>query len=275
MSKLQKSIITIIGLLLLFELALYFGVNDLQIWLTYGNPTGKFGLIMEVIGEIVAPLIFIASGIIIAIYYFNEPKSKLSYFKFVCGIACSIAGFAYSIIVFTRMKNIWFVIGGTAVTLILVAALLMILRKVDPGKLFQFYCIALTAVFYCIAVLAIITLIKVFWGRVRPRDLETLEQFTPWYIPHGITGNRSFPSGHTANASTLIVITMFSPLIKNIVGKIFLFGVPAVWIAIMAASRVSIGAHYCSDTLFAAAISIVLFIFIKKYTIKFIANTLE
>lgn len=39
--------------------------------------------------------------------------------------------------------------------------------------------------------------------------------------------------------------------------------VPGVWIVTMAASRVLVGAHYASDVLFGAAISIALFYLVR------------
>ena len=44
-----------------------------------------------------------------------------------------------------------------------------------------------------------IQVVKYFWGRVRFRELDAaFLQFTPWYLPQGITGSDSFPSGHAA-----------------------------------------------------------------------------
>jgi len=51
---------------------------------------------------------------------------------------------------------------------------------------------------------------KILWGRVRFRDLAAnYTNFTPWFLPQGITGNYSFPSGHTAMGWMLLPILVF------------------------------------------------------------------
>ena len=48
---------------------------------------------------------------------------------------------------------------------------------------------------------------KMLWGRIRFRDLATnYTNFTPWFQAQGITGNYSFPSGHTAIGWMLLPI---------------------------------------------------------------------
>ncbi len=49
--------------------------------------------------------------------------------------------------------------------------------------------------------------VKYFWGRVRFRELDAaFSQFTPWYLPQGITGSDSFPSGHAAMGWMLLAL---------------------------------------------------------------------
>lgn len=274
MSKKVKQILIAISIFVVFELSLLFASIDLKIWVKFGDPTFKAGLLMEILGEVVAPFIFIASGIIIAMYYNADRNATQWKAKAILGLVCAAGGLSYSIYLYTLLANVWLMLGCSIVTVALLALLIIMLKKVEPGRLFQLFCIAMTAVIYCISVLVIISLIKLFWGRVRPRDLQNLSEYTLWYLPQGITGNRSFPSGHTANASTLIVITMFAPLVKSRLIKVTLFVVPAIWIVTMAMSRILIGAHYCSDTLFAATISVILFILTKKLVLKFISKSL-
>ena len=120
--------------------------------------------------------------------------------------------------------------------------------------------------------LILVQTIKIFWGRVRFRDLAPgFVDYTPWFLPQGITGNRSFPSGHTAmgwmflpfliaikeRKNTALIKILFSSLI---------FG----WGIFVGLSRIVIGAHYASDVLFstglAAGITILLYdkLYIKE-----------
>ena len=95
-----------------------------------------------------------------------------------------------------------------------------------------------------------IQVIKYFWGRVRFRELDVaFSQFTPWYLPQGLTGFDSFPSGHAAMGCMLLALLIFladaKQWIKNsVLTIIFLCGI------VLALSRVVIGAHYASDVLF-------------------------
>jgi membrane-associated phospholipid phosphatase len=119
--------------------------------------------------------------------------------------------------------------------------------------------------------LLFVQLLKVFWGRVRFRDLSPgFTDFTPWFIPQGITGNHSFPSGHTSMG------WMFLPLLiplgkwqwKNpirIIGTILIIG----WGLFVGLSRIVVGAHYASDVLFSTFVPILITLLLyKKYYLK-------
>ncbi|MHA2281147.1 MAG: phosphatase PAP2 family protein [Promethearchaeota archaeon] len=117
--------------------------------------------------------------------------------------------------------------------------------------------------------LVFVQLIKVFWGRVRFRDL-TLPGYigyTPWFIPQGITGNQSFPSGHTAMG--WMFLPLLIPLMKKqwknpvkIVGTIIIIG----WGIFVGLSRIATGAHFASDVLFSTGIALIItFILYRKY----------
>lgn len=107
--------------------------------------------------------------------------------------------------------------------------------------------------------------VKYFWGRVRLRELDaTSSQFTPWYLPQGVTGFDSFPSGHAAMGwillPLLILFTNKKPWLKySVFVIIFLWGVT------LALSRVVISAHYSSDVLFGSFFIIITYLLIYKH----------
>lgn len=100
---------------------------------------------------------------------------------------------------------------------------------------------------------------KPLWGRVRFRDLEPgFSNFSAWYIPQGIPGNSSFPSGHTALAWMLLPAFLLcgsSPLTRK-----FCLGLAITWGVTVGSGRITIGAHYASDVLFATLLTVVPFI---------------
>lgn len=116
--------------------------------------------------------------------------------------------------------------------------------------------------------LIFIALVKILWGRVRFRDLNGhYEKFTVWYLPQGITGNDSFPSGHAAMAWMLLplfILVTNEPLRKRIVVKGFIIS----WAITLCVSRIVIGAHYVSDVLFASFIMIISYLLILKHETK-------
>jgi membrane-associated phospholipid phosphatase len=101
--------------------------------------------------------------------------------------------------------------------------------------------------------LLFVQLVKLFWGRVRFRDLLVgYSNFTPWFIPQGITGNFSFPSGHTAMGWIFLPLLIIvrkrewkDPV--KILTVILVLG----WGSFVGLSRIVVGAHYASDVLFA------------------------
>ncbi|MBK7228246.1 MAG: phosphatase PAP2 family protein [Ignavibacteriales bacterium] len=55
-----------------------------------------------------------------------------------------------------------------------------------------------------------VSLIKIFWGRIRFRDLsDNYSDFTPWYFSQGVTGHQSFPSGHAAMGFMMMALFVF------------------------------------------------------------------
>ena len=110
--------------------------------------------------------------------------------------------------------------------------------------------------------LLIATPLKIFWGRMRFRDLaENYSDFTPWYWPNGITGNDSLPSGHAAMSFMLIVLFIFF-MDKAFYKRILFKGLIIGWGIVVCASRVVIGAHFTSDVLFGTMIIVVTYLFL-------------
>lgn len=113
------------------------------------------------------------------------------------------------------------------------------LRMLEKKGIF-FACVLLTAIFMTF-------IIKNLWGRIRFRELQSIAQFTPWYLPQGFTGHFSFPSGHVTSASSILCLLVTTKQCERqktpwyIV--VFVYG----FILCMAVSRLLMGAHYLSD----------------------------
>lgn len=104
------------------------------------------------------------------------------------------------------------------------------------------------------------SILKCLWGRVRFRDGAGIIDFTPWYLPQGINGHQSFPSGHTTAWSAILCFTNISkhrPL--SWWQTLLLYG----FIILMPLTRMSCGAHYLSDTLMGFSITYTIFLWMS------------
>ncbi len=136
-----------------------------------------------------------------------------------------------------------------------------------------------------VAQMALINLIKIPWGRPRMRLIMTDDRafFMPWYQPGtalkdtltaaGVAAEefKSFPSGHTGHAVILMLYGLL-PWLQGGAGRsdrpgrkpALLSETPSIrlfvwigfgWAALVAFSRMIMGAHFLSDTVVGFAIS--------------------
>lgn len=105
---------------------------------------------------------------------------------------------------------------------------------------FLFFTIVLLSAALCT------TILKTLWGRIRFRDLQDASLFRAWYLPAGINGNHSFPSGHMTGITSIICIVQWK---RNRFKKlsIWVYVCIIALIVAMGISRMIMGAHYLSD----------------------------
>lgn len=148
----------------------------------------------------------------------------------------------------------------TVIILNILISLLFRKRYKFSKKSILFSRISFKMFFYGYLLMA--TPLKIFWGRIRFRDLaENYSDFTPWYWPNGVTGNQSFPSGHAAMSFMMIVLFIFF-MEKSFYKRIILKALVISWGLAVCTSRVVIGAHFTSDVLFGAMIMVVIYLFL-------------
>lgn len=264
-------------------LAVLFAIFDLQISQSIVNQESAFGLTLEALGTLIAPLIGTLACITLCVYFYKSPLVRKRRIYITLCFLIALGAMSYCGIELAAIPSI---VTGLIIGFLIIAAVLVyflyIYRK-TAKQLAHLYAISLITIFYLLAVLASINLLKLMWGRVRYRDLQDVAEFSRFYVVQGFNGHVSFPSGHTANAACLYAITLFVPLCKlknpeaaNTLDwkKITLYAIPIVWIIIMAVSRVMVGAHYASDVLFGALISVGLFYWVKHAVLSHMAKKL-
>jgi membrane-associated phospholipid phosphatase len=104
------------------------------------------------------------------------------------------------------------------------------------------------------------------WARPRPYVVFSGEEFQAWYLGFNLTLNnayKSFPSGHSAVASSLIALNTLKLEIKTkyfgIMNLIISF-----YIGLVMISRMVRGDHYLSDVVFGGMISMTIFTLLKN-----------
>ena len=110
----------------------------------------------------------------------------------------------------------------------------------------------------------IIEALKLFWGRVRYLDfVNGAGNFSAWYLPQGLTGSYSFPSGHAFFAWVIIPLFLIFTGKKS-AWKYVLIILTTLFSLFISYERILMGAHYASDILFSAGIVVLTFLFLYK-----------
>ncbi len=105
---------------------------------------------------------------------------------------------------------------------------------------------------------------KLLWGRTRFRDLTgDYQEFTPWLFPQGLTGHKSFPSGHTAMGWMVLPLLFILPKTGRI--RWVFHGLIISWGIFIAFGRIVIGAHYASDVLFSTGMAFLVYIILVNH----------
>ena len=111
---------------------------------------------------------------------------------------------------------------------------------------------AVTAVIVIAAVFLTVELLKNIWGRQRFCFMaDPAAEFTRWLFPQGRPSSdafKSFPSGHTANGSMVLLLLLLPSVFPGaerhrLLLKLFAGG----WIVLTALSRMLEGMHFASD----------------------------
>ena len=152
-----------------------------------------------------------------------------------------------------------------------ICALALYRSRSGGRKKLEFVCLWGTV--YLLAGLAAINIIKAVWQRTRFDDMLTaagggfegaFAQFTSWMQPFG-NGGSSFPSGHTAAACSVFILTLACDVcLKWNRRRTLVWTLCWAYVAFMALCRLVIGRHYLSDTLAAAFVMLLLYLGMRK-----------
>ncbi len=250
-------------------LAAYFAFTDLQISISVVNQNSGWAIFLQNFGEVPGLLVLYFSTLISLAYYSSVSRLREIAYSIILFLATFFLS-GYLVVVFCKgitgsyaFLQEYKIIISSAILIINFLLNIIIRNLKIPNSLKEFSKTSVLLGVY--GYLFIIQPIKHLWGRVRFRDLDALHSnFTEWFIPNGINGNQSFPSGHAAMGWMILpLLLLVVNKSKNI--KISLLILIVSWGFAVSLSRVVIGAHYASDVLFGSSIIIVVFLVITKF----------
>ena len=252
-------------------LAVIFAFTDWQISQTLYDPESGWAHFLEGYGQLPGSFLGFLSGSILLRTYRVEKNTKsilgvIGLFLLTAFAGLGFFGDAFGLQTGAEV-NFAVVIGVAILTLILGQ---VILRRFPLETVSQYKNAAkvgLTLMF--VAGFVTVWAIKIPWGRWTYRDIldaGNTALFTPWYLPQGNNGHNSFISGHTALSFVVIGFILF--LKKGSNARNILLPVLLLWGIVGALSRVVIGAHFASDTLFGAGQTLLWFWFLKNKFVK-------
>ncbi|MGV9171352.1 MAG: phosphatase PAP2 family protein [Promethearchaeia archaeon] len=267
--KIKESVIAKMLLIVIIPwiiLAIVFGFTDLAITKAVMNTESAWGNFGADYGEVPGyGLIAIGIAILIGVQA-SKKTNEITSQKKVALVLAAI-GFIVMVIGLIINDDSTIHVGG-AIGVSVVLLTLFTWNK--DWKNYQTFAIVVVLLAIIYPLITVQTM-KVVWGRVRPRHIYALGgdkgSFTPWFVINGITGNKSFPSGHTAMGWMLLpVLLLVDDRERKDPVKILIWLIVIFWGLFVGASRVVVMAHFASDVLFSTALpSIVMILLYNKY----------
>jgi membrane-associated phospholipid phosphatase len=161
------------------------------------------------------------------------------------------------------LSILWYV--GIGIITILISHLLYIcLKKVEEDKLKSIIDVVVITICAGIVIFGVMGIIKYSWGRPRLRNLineGNLQGYLPWYKPMFFSGYASFPSGHSAKAGYMFILTIWFD--RNIKLKKMLYVITWIYVVMACGARLMQAEHYLTDVVFGTFITYALVEFFK------------
>lgn len=237
----------------------------------YPGHETSFGQFFAAFGELPACLCIICGGVLLLLIR-SRLRKMFQTLALAGGIFAIVGGILFA--AHEATDNVpalptWVALLVVTFCSVICAFLLIVITRRCPTKtIFRFLG---TIVFCSVVTMILINIIKVPWGRARMRLIAGTgneSYFSPWWkagkalrdklVADGISADefRSFPSGHTSCAICSMLLILLPTLGKQFRGKenVFLI-IGAVWTALVAFTRIHMGAHFLTDVTIAAIIA--------------------
>lgn len=261
--------------------------NDFAISSVLYNKTNWFGIVLCCYGEAPMDILVLAMGAMLIACH-NKDLKGWKYFQLILGGIFTVLG----MILLYVMPLDYFEqcdIYNATVFVIVVDVVLSVATFVFFYRLAQSAdrkdVMQLVLVYFTVTVLAlvIVNVIKIPWSRPRMRLISSRDDvtFQSWWqfgnavkdelMSLGVASEefKSFPSGHTANATLSLLfsfVAYLSPKFQSLSKPMFYGGL--VYSAAVALSRIIRGAHFLSDVTMGFTITFTLVLLAMRYMNK-------
>lgn len=263
---------------------------DLKIDTILNNPTEPISLWFYATGEMPARLVLPLAGVVI--FYLSEKTIAKLFGGVVCMGGSAYLGTHISNYMFKDENNLAFGVAfglGIGVITMLAGKYIKIpnvLKK--PLLIFAYAGIAVMAI-----EVGIVEVVKIFWGRPRFRAMKEIGDFSvfqQWYqfngekykplfegaFEHPSNEVKSCPSGHTASAAVSFLAMLMPFCFDKFKNKTALcFSIGFIYTAIVAFTRMVLGAHFLSDVTIGAIITFTVTIIVMAIVDKIFKSQLE
>ncbi len=249
------------------------GTLDYRISVAMVDKSSTFGKIFRDIGEL--PAVF---GMFLGVTILYGARQRRVMWKNILSSVIAIPFmllFSYSVFFMPARYIYEHTEGGIptavkyviyALALVLFIAAVIVINRQKPEKVREYKKAGLVLLILIFTELILVNIVKILWARPRMRSIQSIEQFKYWYQINGPSTSeelKSFPSGHVANAFTLLAYSLFIPKNKPTMKKWFI-AFALLWGTLVAVSRIVIGAHFFSDVVVAGYITTLLFYLIRN-----------
>lgn len=246
MKNIKKNWISFLGFQIVVLLIATF--VDLSLSHKVFSTSNAFGFILELFGEIPLTIMGTAAALYKGLSYAQRDGKKISMVThfLLAGLFSLMSGFQIPHYLNAESFTVP-VIVITSAMLLIVGFLVNKLPK-NNDKLIRF---ASLVIFVAFMNIIVINVIKQFWGRERYRHMvanNNYDGFSKWFIPQGMAAGeefKSFPSGHSANASIIMLLALYPFKDIEMQNKVFPF--VAFYTTLVQFSRIIQGAHFLSD----------------------------
>lgn len=235
---------------------------DYPLSLALYDTTNPFAMFFAAYGAIPAPLGCVAAGTLFVCGH-NREKRIAGTLQRIGGLLLLLAG----VLLVCFLPALYLPVSPlllAGVGVVLSAGTILVTCRLAKGAdRAMILRVALAILLAILCELLVVNFIKVCWGRPRMRLVTSHPEafFVPWWqlgnalkeplMAAGVAADefKSFPSGHTANATTMLLLGLvpyLKPQLQKYQKALVAFGF--AWAAIVALSRILLGAHYLTDT---------------------------